>query len=160
MAWSTAHSTWRGLGCIAWFLGSLRGTEQVRSSSTGSDEELAAVTPRAVTVLFAVLFAAPWPRESLGEVARPWAAWAPCRAAGSTVKAALLPVLSVVRPNVTGRAETASCGWRVDPLPSAQAVPASTASPRVESVASLAVLARRRTVAGSFAATASVSPVT
>jgi hypothetical protein len=27
-AWSTAHSTCRGLGCIAWLRGSLRGTEQ------------------------------------------------------------------------------------------------------------------------------------
>ncbi|CAM5602331.1 hypothetical protein SPURM210S_05076 [Streptomyces purpurascens] len=28
MAWSTAHSTWRGVGWNACFLGSLRGTEQ------------------------------------------------------------------------------------------------------------------------------------
>jgi hypothetical protein len=28
IAWSTAHSTCRGLGCMAWFCGSLRGTAQ------------------------------------------------------------------------------------------------------------------------------------
>src|SRR5690606_21094983 len=29
-----AHSTWRGLGCIAWLRGSARGTEQYRSSKS------------------------------------------------------------------------------------------------------------------------------
>ncbi|MFI1480572.1 hypothetical protein [Streptomyces sp. NPDC020747] len=120
MAWSTAHSICRGVGWNACFFGLLRGTEQVRSSSTG--EASADTSPDAVA------FAA---SAGLGEVAARRSLALPMTspgAASSTIDFAVSRAFTVIR---AGRAEKESFCEMRESLPSAHAV-VSAAAPSLE----------------------------
>ena len=90
-AWSIAHSTCRGLGCIAWLAGSLRGTEQYRSAKSAGSSGSPAVTA-----------AGPPPPTCR----RAWAGAEPAAtgaSVGTSSNVTGLPVISAVARMVTGR---------------------------------------------------------
>jgi hypothetical protein len=92
-AWSTAHSTCRGLGCSAWLAGSLRGTEQYRSArSAGLCGSPAAIAPPGRVVLSAGLRCRPAADTCCG-----WAA-----AAVGALKVTDFPVPTAVAVMRTG----------------------------------------------------------